>query len=458
VWGLVRSAQSENPDRLVLVDLEAGAELPSGVVESGEPQVAVRGGVAFAPRLVRVATESDNGVSLGEGPVLVTGGTGGLGSLVARHLVTAHGVRSLVLTSRRGLDAPGASELRAELAGLGAEVDVVACDVSDRDAVAALLEGRSLSAVVHTAGVLDDGVVSSLTPERLSAVLRPKVDAAVILHELTAGMDLSAFVLFSSVSGVFGAAGQGNYAAANAFLDALAARRRADGLPGTSLAWGLWAEDGGMATSLSDADVRRLARAGVAPLRSQEGLALFDGALTLERALVVPMHLDPVAMVGGGEVPPLLRALVRVPRRRTAASGGSAAAGSLAERLLALPVARRDEAVREVVRTQVAEVLGYASAEGVDLTRAFRELGFDSLTAVELRNRMNAATGLRLPATLVFDYPTPSALADFIRDELVGEAPVVAEVLSTTAVDEPIAIVGMACRYPGGVASPEDLW
>ncbi|MGW3078797.1 type I polyketide synthase, partial [Kitasatospora sp. NPDC001132] len=210
--------------------------------------------------------------------------------------------------------------------------------------------------------------------------------------------------------------------------------------------------------SLSDADVRRLARAGVAPLRSQEGLALFDGALTLERALVVPMHLDPVAMVGGGEVPPLLRALVRVPRRRTAASGGSAAAGSLAERLLALPVARRDEAVREVVRTQVAEVLGYASAEGVDLTRAFRELGFDSLTAVELRNRMNAATGLRLPATLVFDYPTPSALADFIRDELVGEAPVVAEVLSTTAVDEPIAIVGMACRYPGGVASPEDLW
>ncbi|MFG2911280.1 SDR family NAD(P)-dependent oxidoreductase [Kitasatospora sp. NPDC048298] len=458
VWGLVRSAQSENPDRFLLVDLEADAELPSGVLSCGEPQVSVRGGVAFAPRLVRVATEPDNGVSLGEGTVLVTGGTGGLGSLVARHLVTAHGVRSLVLTSRRGLDAPGASELRDELAGLGVEVDVVACDVTDRDAVARMLEGRSLSAVVHTAGVLDDGVVSSLTPERLSAVLRPKVDAAWHLHELTAGMDLSAFVLFSSASGVFGAAGQGNYAAANAFLDALAARRRADGLPATSLAWGLWAEDGGMATSLSEADVRRLARAGVAPLRSQEGLALLDGALTVDRALLVPMHLDPVAMTGAGEAPPLLRGLVRTPRRRTAASGGTAAAGSLAERLLALPVARRDEAVREVVRTQVAEVLGHGSAEGVDPARAFRELGFDSLTAIELRNRLNAATGLRLPATLVFDYPTPSALADFIRDELVGEAPAAAGVLSTTIVDEPIAIVGMACRYPGGVASPEDLW
>ncbi|MGW3233798.1 type I polyketide synthase, partial [Kitasatospora sp. NPDC001095] len=264
--------------------------------------------------------------------------------------------------------------------------------------------------------------------------------------------------LFSSASGVFGAAGQGNYAAANAFLDALAEQRRADGLPATSLAWGLWAEDGGMATSLSDADVRRLARAGVAPLRSQEGLALFDGALTLERALVVPMHLDPVTAVGSSDVPPLLRGLVRTPRRRTAASGSTAAAGSLAERLLALPAARRDETVREVVRTQVAEVLGHGSAAEVDPARAFRELGFDSLTAVELRNRLNAATGLRLPATLVFDYPTPAALADFIRDELVGEAPVVAEVLSTTVVDEPIAIVGMACRYPGGVASPEDLW
>ncbi|MET8541620.1 type I polyketide synthase [Kitasatospora sp. NPDC004799] len=460
VWGLVRSAQSENPDRFLLLDLEAGAELPRDVFECGEPQVAVREGVAFAPRLVRAAG-SGGEVSLGEGTVLVTGGTGGLGSLVARHLVVEHGVRSLLLTSRRGLDAPGAVELRDELTELGAGVEIVACDVADRDAVAGLLEGRSLSAVVHTAGVLDDGVVSSLTPERLEAVLRPKVDAAVILDELTAGMDLSAFVLFSSVSGVFGAAGQGNYAAANAFLDALAARRRSQGLPGTSLAWGLWAEDGGMATTLGEADVRRLARAGVAPLRSQEGLALFDRALTTDRALVVPMHLDAAAMVGTGEVPPLLRALVRAPRRRTAAAGaGSAGAGGLAERLLGLSAARRDEAVREVVRTQVAEVLGYGSVEAVDLTRAFRELGFDSLTAVELRNRMNAVTGLRLPATLVFDYPTPSVLADFVRDELVGEAPVVASAVPVAVVgeDDPIAIVGMACRYPGGVQSPEDLW
>ncbi|NEC92810.1 beta-ketoacyl reductase, partial [Streptomyces sp. SID12501] len=216
------------------------------------------------------------------GTVLVTGASGSLGGLFARHLVSEHGVRNLLLVSRRGEAAAGASELSAELVGLGAEVSWAACDVADRGALAAVLDGipaeRPLTGVVHTAGVLDDGVIGSLTAERLSAVLRPKVDAAWNLHELTRDLGLSAFVMFSSAAGVFGGAGQGNYAAGNVFLDALAAHRNAQGLAGTSLAWGLWAETGGMGAALGAEDVSRLGRGGVSALTAAEGLALFDAA------------------------------------------------------------------------------------------------------------------------------------------------------------------------------------
>ncbi|WP_141695680.1 type I polyketide synthase, partial [Streptomyces mutomycini] len=468
VWGLVRTAQSENPGRLVLADVdgaEASWAVLSAAVASDEPQVAVRGGAVFVPRLVRTAVGSGEVIEPdGVGTVLVTGASGALGGLVARHLVVERGVRHLLLVSRRGADAPGAADLVAELEELGAQASFVACDVADRTSLGEVLDGiapeHPLTGVVHTAGVLDDGVVSSLTPERLAAVMRPKVDAAWNLHELTLGMDLSMFTLFSSAAGVFGGAGQANYAAANAFLDALAEVRRAEGLAGQSLAWGPWAESG-MLGRLDDTDTQRMARSGVPPLSVDEGLALFDAAAGLDRAAVVPVRLDLAVWrkraVAEG-VPQLFRALVRVPGRRTAKSGESES--GFAARLKALGQDERIRFVDGLVRTQVAAVLGYASSEAIKSRHAFKELGFDSLTAVELRNRLNAATGLRLPATLVFDYPTPAVLADFLLDEARGVEPEGAVVAGAAAFadDEPIAIVGMSCRYPGGVTAPEDLW
>ncbi|WP_447009001.1 SDR family NAD(P)-dependent oxidoreductase [Saccharothrix sp. DSM 118769] len=349
--------------------------------------------------------------------VLVTGGTGGLGALVARHLIVNHGVRKLLLTSRRGLDAPGADELRRELVELGAQVEVAACDVSDRAAVAALLDGVALTGVVHAAGVLDDGVLDSLTPERLAGVLRPKADAAWHLHELTEGHDLALFVLYSSVSGVVGGAGQGSYAAANAFLDALAEHRRARGLPGQSLAWGLWRE--GMGSGLAEADVDRMSREGLPPLTAADGLALFDAALACGLPTVLPVELDRVALREHARTAPLpavLRSLVAAPARR--AARGEAAEVGLTERLAPLPDHERTELVRDLVRHHAAAALGHGGDTAIDAGRAFKDLGFDSLTSVELRNRVNAATGLRLSSTAVFDHPTVAALAEHVLTEL----------------------------------------
>ncbi|WP_444546167.1 SDR family NAD(P)-dependent oxidoreductase [Streptomyces mashuensis] len=471
LWGLLRSAQSENPGRFVLADLdgrEPSHRALAAALAADEPQFALRDGQALVPRLGRVAADAGAEAPAldPDGTALVTGATGTLGALVAQHLVTAHGIRHLLLTSRRGPDAPGADALLDTLREAGAQVTLVACDAADRDALAAALAAvpaeHPLTAVVHTAGVLDDGVLDSLTPERVDHVLPAKVDAALNLHELTRDHDLAAFVLFSAAAGVLGGPGQANYAAANAFLDALAAHRRAQGLPATALAWGLWAERSGMTGDLADTDLDRINRAGVAALSSEEGLALLDTARATGDALLVPMRLDLAGLrhADPAQVPALLRGLVRTPARRTAAAAAAPQDG-LAARLRGLDAAGRDRLLTELVCEQVAAVLGHAGADAVDAGRAFKELGFDSLTAVELRNRLNAVTGVRLPATLVFDYPTPTALAAFLRTEILGsdDRAAAAPVVTAAATDDdPIVIVGMSCRYPGGISSPEELW
>jgi NADPH:quinone reductase-like Zn-dependent oxidoreductase/NADP-dependent 3-hydroxy acid dehydrogenase YdfG len=365
------------------------------------------------------------------GTVLVTGGTGTLGALVAGHLAAVGRAAGLVLASRSGPAAPGVAALAATLAGRGARVQVTACDAADRDALAGLLAGlpadRPLTGVIHAAGVLDDGVIASLTPDRIDAVLRPKADAAWHLHELTRDMDLRAFVLFSSAAATFGSAGQGNYAAANTFLDALAARRRAAGLPATSLAWGLWADASAMTGHLGEAGRARMARGGVAALSADEGLALLDLAVARDEAMLVPARLDVTGLraqaAGGAVLPALLRGLAAPPggpaRRAVSAAAEPGESQSLLERLAARSGPDRDRMLLDLVRAHAAAVLGYPSPEAVEAGRAFSELGFDSLTALELRNRLTAATGLALPATLIFDRPTLAAVADYLRAELI---------------------------------------
>ncbi|WP_438871032.1 SDR family NAD(P)-dependent oxidoreductase, partial [Paractinoplanes deccanensis] len=441
VWGLLASAQTEHPDRLVLVDAADPAVARAAVAVCGEPQLRVDDdGRIGVPRLVR-AVPGEGEVDFGAGPVLITGGTGTLGGLLARHLVDVYGVTDLVLVSRRGPQAPGVDRLP--------QARVVACDVSDREALQALLEEYRPTAVIHAAGVLDDATVANLTEAQLDAVFKAKAVAAQHLHDLTE--DLSAFVLFSSASGVFGSAGQANYAAANAYLDALARRRRAEGLPAQSIAWGLWESASTLAQS---ADRDRLARSGVLPIDDERGLRLFDAALRAEAPVTVPVRLR---LDGSTDVPPLLSRLAPAPRRTAAAAGDRDR--SWAERYAGWdPERRRAELVRQVC-AMVADVLGFGGGDQVDAGQAFRDMGFDSLTAVDLRNRLATWTGVRLPATVVFDYPSPAVLAGRL-DEVVfgGREPVVSGPVVSVVDGDPVVIVGMACRFPGGVSSPEDLW
>ncbi|HEY3959874.1 MAG TPA: SDR family NAD(P)-dependent oxidoreductase, partial [Solirubrobacteraceae bacterium] len=418
--GLLRSAQSEHPGRFGLVDLdggEASAGALYGALTSDEPELALRAGTLYAPRLGRVAAPPETAApgSLDpEGTVLITGGTGGLGALVARHLVADLGVRRLVLASRSGPQAEGAGALAVELGGLGCDVRIAACDVAQkeslRELLAALPAAHPLSLVVHTAGVLDDGVIDSLDGERLARVLAPKVDAALNLHEAIGGAEL---VLFSSAAAAVGSPGQANYAAANSFLDALAAHRRACGLPGMSLAWGAWERATGMAGTLSEADRVSFERQGVFPLSDAQGLELFDVARGLGSHLLLPIRLNTTTLRGqaqAGMLPAILRGLIRLPARRAAS-----AQGSLSKKLAQAPESEWDAIVAELIRGHVAGVLGHASTAVVDPQRPFKEAGFDSLAAVELRNRLSQATGLKLPSTLVFDHPTPAAVATLVR-------------------------------------------
>ncbi|MEU4345776.1 type I polyketide synthase, partial [Nocardia sp. NPDC023852] len=470
VWGLVRSAQSEYPGRFVLVDVgvdeDVTVDVIAAVVSSEEPQLAVRGGRLRVPRLRRqklgpaLAARSP----LGTGAVLITGGSTGLGAVVARHVVDTYSVQRLVLVSRRGERGEGVAELVSDLTAAGAQVRVVACDVSDRAAVAALLAGLpkefAPSAVIHSAGVLDDGTIETLTGEQVDRVLAPKVDAAWHLHELTKDRDLSAFVLFSSAAGVVGLPGQGNYAAANAFLDALAWRRRAAGLPAVSIAWGAWNQGLGMTSGLDGAAMARLGRMGVRPLETADGLALFDHAIGAAAPAVIGTEFDTEVLsvqARAGSLPRILHSIVAVPVRRAADTSGT-----LGRRLGAARAAERAAIVLDVVREQIAGVLGHISSDVIDPTAPFTELGFDSLAGLEFRNRLAKAIGVQLPSTLVFDHPTAAAVAAFIHSR-IGETDAdagraVARPARRIRTDEPIAIVGMSCRFPGGVESPGQLW
>ncbi|MFJ9151062.1 type I polyketide synthase [Streptomyces sp. NPDC102270] len=464
VGGLVRSAQSEHPGRIVLVEAdEASRTQVAAVATGGEPWLRIRGGRTEAPRLARSAPAGAARPLDPAGTVLITGGTGTLGALTARHLVTRHGVRHLVLAGRRGPAAEGAGELAAELTALGANVTVTAVDVADRTELAALIDAvpaeHPLTAVVHSAGVLDDGVLTALTPSRLDAVLRPKLDAALHLDELTRDLDLAAFVLFSSAAGVLGNPGQGNYAAANAALDALAARRHDLGLPAVSVAWGYWSRSSGLTRHLGSADLRRNESIGMAGLSDAEGMAQFDAALRTGPQRVAA-KLDPAALAAAdAPVPALLRGLV--PQRRPVARAAvTDVRPTAAERLTGLPPAEQTAALLESVRRHAAAVLGHAGPGSVGADRTFKDAGFDSLTALELRNRLASDTGLTLSPAMIFDYPRPAALAEYLRARLLGEpaSPPAPAQRKTPPAEDAIAVVSMACRFPAGVRSPEDLW
>jgi NAD(P)-dependent dehydrogenase (short-subunit alcohol dehydrogenase family)/acyl carrier protein len=354
-----------------------------------------------------------------DGTVLITGGTGTLGAIIARHLAATGQARYLLLLSRQGPHAPGADQLTADLTIAGAQVTITACDVTSRPALARALAAippdHPLTAVIHTAGITSDATITAMNPGQVNQVLAPKATAAWHLHQLTKDTPLAAFVLFSSAAGQLGGPGQGNYAAANAFLDALATWRHARDLPAVSLAWGLWAQDSGITATLTAQDRARLARNGITPIPTPTALTALDTALTTTQPLLIPATFNTPGLRGQAEaglLPPLLRTLI--PARH----GPAQTAAPLHRQLAGRSPAERGQILLDAVRSLAATILGHDSPDPIQPDRGFQDLGFDSLSAVEFRNRLNTATGLRLPATLIFDYPTATTLAAYLHDQL----------------------------------------
>jgi len=446
LWGLGASIAHEHPDRWGgLVDLPASgwstgdldtlderiAGRLAAVLAGGYPanQLALRTTGVLARRVTHAPLVSggSSGSWAPSGTVLITGGTGALGAAVARRFATL-GAAHLVLTSRRGEDADGAAELAAELTALGARVTITACDVTDREAVARVIKevpvDAPLTAVVHAAGVLDDGTVDSLTPQRLHTVLAVKKQGAQHLHELTTHCELDAFVLFSSLAGTFGAAGQANYAAANAFLDAFAEVRRQHGLPATSVAWGPWQGDGMAGPGV----VERMRRGGVHPLPVASAVAALEAAITANDTHVLVADLE-WERYGAGLLRGPHRALVEhLPEVRaladavahTATQDGTSS--GLFDGFAGLSADEQRRKLRVLVRSQVAAVLGHSRFDQVSDRTPFRELGFDSLTAVDLRNMLAGVTGLTLPASLIYDHPSVTALVEYLGAQLIPAA------------------------------------
>ncbi|MFE9825595.1 SDR family NAD(P)-dependent oxidoreductase [Streptomyces sp. NPDC005791] len=491
VWGLVRTVQTEHPGLVRLIDTDGTPDVPEGLssaVAAAAPQLAVRGGELLVPRLEHVEASAgapppaaadpggDAGAGWANASVLVTGAGGVVGSALTRHVVATQGVGHVVLMSRRGAAGPGVTELADELRELGATVTVAACDAADRGQVAAVLADipatHPLRGVIHAAGTLADNLVDTLTPDRLHAVLGAKVDAVHVLDAATRELELDWFVACSSVAGWWGTAGQANYAAANACVDALIEDRHRAGHRALSLAWGLWEEKSELSGHLSDVDIRRMARVGIEPLSTADALRAFDSALARREPVLAPVRLGVVGLPGAAteSLPPFLATHAsgaRVPARVHAAQSQptSPAPVPAGPSPMALPPMgeQRRQTLTDLVRTSTAAVLGRQDLREDQWEASFSELGVDSLMSLELRGILNEATGLRLPPTLLFDRPTLSSLADHLVRVLdAGEEPAAAQVpqtAATTAVeDDPIVIVGMACHYPGGVESPDDLW
>ncbi|WP_461088027.1 type I polyketide synthase, partial [Streptomyces deserti] len=493
-WGLGRVVALEHPDRWGgLVDLppapdgRAMTRLAAILAGAGndEDQLAVRGSGVYVRRLVRAepAAPAKQDRWKPRGTVLVTGGTGALGPYIARWLARG-GAEHLVLTSRRGPDAPGAAELKAELEELGVQVTIAACDVADRESVAGLLrrlkdDGHTLRAVIHAAALIELAAVDTTSLADFAEIVAAKVAGAVVLDELLGDVldvdSLDAFVLFSSIAGVWGSGDHGAYAAANAYLDALAEHRRARGLTATSIAWGVWNvvnlwESG---SAPQDVDPEQLRRQGLPFLDPDLAFAGMQQVLDDDETFLAVADVDWdrfVPVFTSRRARPLLSDLPDAQRvlseREEAVAGDSDdGAAQLRRRLTGLAGPEQDRILLDLVLTHAAAVLGYDSAQALDPERAFREFGFDSLTAVDLRNRLGRATGLRLPTTVVFDHPNGLSLAAYLRTQVLGsEAGDAAAAGRTTtpsaavAADEPIAIVAMSCRYPGGIAGPEDMW
>ncbi|MGW6054436.1 type I polyketide synthase [Streptomyces sp. NPDC055189] len=437
--GLVRSAQSEHPDRFQLIDVPGDTLNTQALADSiatGHPQLALRETTALVPRLAHAARSAQPDAAAAaadsrrpgppkpttaldpHGTVLITGGTGTLAGILARHLVAEHGIRHLTLASRQGDQAPRARDLADELRARGACVTLAACDVSDRSRLRELLEDipseAPLSAVIHTAGILDDALLTDLTPRHLAGVLKAKAEPALHLHELTRDTDLRAFVCYSSMAGLLGLRGQGNYAAANAFLDALAQHRRAQGLSATSIAWGIWEQPTGLTGNLTDADRGRLAEQGLTPLTTRQALAAFDAMLTMNEPVLAatPPPPDTSAV--------LFTALTTPRTRRTAPLAAGPAEdtpGPAANRarLQGLRPNERTQELTELIRLHAARLLGHATPEALDTEQPLRAYGFDSRAFVVLRTRLADAVGLRLAATTVFDHPTCAALAQHLN-------------------------------------------
>ncbi|WP_438485489.1 type I polyketide synthase [Streptomyces sp. S186] len=477
VWGLGRTVGLEHPDRWGgLVDLPLTWDdrtatrlcaLLTGA--GGEDQVALRPAGVLARRLMRAPLPSESRTPWRpQGSVLITGGTGGIGGHTARWLA-GRGAPRLVLTSRSGPAGSGVAGLAAELAALGSRVDVVACDMAERSQVAGVVEriasrGPALCGVVHSAGVGEALALADASVVDVARVCAVKTAGARWLDELTAGLELDAFVLFSSIAATWGSSAQPGYAAANAYLDALAESRRARGLAATSVAWGLWG-GGGMGGGSTGEALRRLGLRVMEPALGTRALAqAVDGGDTAITVVDVDWErfVPTFTLRRDSRLIGSLPEVRRVLAADAAPEGGSGQArGELGQRLAGMPRAEQDRVLTDLVRAEAAAVLGYPTTDAVEPGRAFKELGFDSVTAVEFRNRLNTATQLQLPATVVFDYPASAVLADYLRGELLGaraESGAATPVMTAAAPGEPIAIVGMGCRLPGGVATPEQLW